>query len=192
MSILGTFVVPHPPIILPEVGHGEEVKIKATTEAYRETMRQAAALKPDTVIITSPHSIMYADYFHISPGAKASGNFAAFRAPQLEIEVTYDQGFVSALAGECEKRGISAGTLGEKNPFLDHGTLIPLRFLGEFTSEFNLVRIGLSLLLAPIMGLQGIWLAMAIELGFRGLVFLCRQAFLFRPKSYLLQMSLPK
>ena len=67
-------------------------------------------------------------------------------------------------------------------------------FIPSLLNLFSLwfVRIGLSLLLAPIMGLQGIWLAMAIELGFRGLVFLCRQAFLFRPKSYLLQMSLPK
>ena len=32
--ILGAFMVPHPPIILPEVGRGEEKKIRATTDAY--------------------------------------------------------------------------------------------------------------------------------------------------------------
>ena len=144
MPILGAFAVPHPPIIMPEVGHGEEKKIQATIDAYRTAMQQAAALKPDTVIITSPHTTMYADYFHISPGAKASGNFAAFRAPQVEIEVTYDTELIKALSAECDKRHISAGTLGERNASLDHGTLIPLRFLGEYTTSFNVVRIGLS------------------------------------------------
>lgn len=36
------------------------------------------------------------------------------------------------------------------------------------------VRLTLAALLAPTMGLQGVWLAMAIELGFRGAIFLWR------------------
>ena len=30
MSIVGAFIVPHPPIILPEVGKGEEKEIQKT------------------------------------------------------------------------------------------------------------------------------------------------------------------
>lgn len=144
MSILGAFAVPHPPIILPEVGRDEEKKIRATIDAYKEAMRRAAALKPETLVITSPHSVMYADYFHVSPGESASGNFGNFRAPQLEIEVTYDTDFVRALESECREQKIPAGTLGERDASLDHGTLIPLRFIGEFATEFSIVRIGLS------------------------------------------------
>lgn len=55
MSILGAVMVPHPPIILPEIGRGEEKKIRATTDAYQKAMAFAASLKPETVIITSPH-----------------------------------------------------------------------------------------------------------------------------------------
>ena len=40
MSIVGAFVVPHPPIILPEVGRGEERRIAKTIEAYREAARR--------------------------------------------------------------------------------------------------------------------------------------------------------
>ncbi len=36
------------------------------------------------------------------------------------------------------------------------------------------VRITLAALLAPVMGLQGVWLAMCIELCFRGAIFLVR------------------
>ena len=34
MSVAGAVMVPHPPIILPEVGRGEEKKISATDIAY--------------------------------------------------------------------------------------------------------------------------------------------------------------
>lgn len=37
-----------------------------------------------------------------------------------------------------------------------------------------LVRIPLAALMAPTMGLQGVWIAMAVELSFRGLIFLWR------------------
>ncbi len=144
MSILGSFAVPHPPLIIPAVGRGKEKEIASTVAAYRETMKEAAELKPQTVVVLSPHSIMYADYFHISPGRGGAGNFAQFGAPQVEISVTYDTEFVRTLADVCKSRQIAAGTLGEKQAALAHATLIPLWFLNEFTADFDVVRIGLS------------------------------------------------
>ena len=70
MPILAAFAVPHPPIILPEVGRGEEKKIQKTIDAYETVMAQAAQLQPDTLIITSPHAELYLDYFHITPDGR--------------------------------------------------------------------------------------------------------------------------
>ncbi|QEY35772.1 AmmeMemoRadiSam system protein A [Caproiciproducens galactitolivorans] len=144
MSIVGAFIVPHPPIILPEVGRGEERKIQRTIDAYREAARRAAALQPDTVVVTSPHATLYADYFHISPGEKACGNLKAFGIPGVSLEAQYDSAFVRALEEEAGKAGLPAGTLGGQDKMLDHGTLIPLRFLNETPVRYRLVRIGLS------------------------------------------------
>lgn len=147
MSILGAVAVPHPPIILPEVGHGEERKISATTAAYEEISRRIVELNPETIIITSPHSIMYADYFHISPGATTSGNMAQFRAPQVAITVNYDTDLAKKISADAMAKNIPAGTLGERNSELDHGTMIPLRFLQRAGLDFDRVkflRIGLS------------------------------------------------
>ena len=71
MGILAAMAVPHPPIILPEIGKGEESKIQDTIDSFRNVMQRTAALRPDTIVLTSPHSVMYADYFYISPGKKA-------------------------------------------------------------------------------------------------------------------------
>ncbi|MGN0949790.1 MAG: AmmeMemoRadiSam system protein A [Mitsuokella sp.] len=151
MSILAAVAVPHPPIILPEVGQGEEKKIAKTSAAYQEVMQRVAALEPDTVVITSPHATMYSDYFHISPGKKAMGDFAAFRAPEVQIEVDYDEAFAKTLAAKCMQEDLPAGFLGEREPSLDHGTMIPLYFLQpELTKPVKVVRIGLSGLSADV------------------------------------------
>ncbi|WP_444641534.1 AmmeMemoRadiSam system protein A [Caproiciproducens sp. R1] len=149
MSIAGAFIMPHPPIILPEVGKGEERKIQRTADACREVAGRIAALKPDTVVVTSPHSALYADYFHISPGECAHGDFARFGAPQAAVDVRYDSEFVQALTDAAGKAGLPAGTFGEKEKALDHGTMIPLRFLNEYCTDYRLVRIGLSGLSGP-------------------------------------------
>ena len=65
MTILASFAVPHPPIILPEIGRGEEKKIQNTIDACDTVMKAAADLDPDTLVITSPHAELYLDYFHI-------------------------------------------------------------------------------------------------------------------------------
>ena len=99
--ILGAVAVPHPPIILPEVGRGEEIKISATINAYKEISRRIVELNPETIIITSPHSIMYSDYFHISPGEAATGSMAQFRAPQVALTIDYDVDFVRKLSADA-------------------------------------------------------------------------------------------
>jgi len=145
MAIVAAMAVPHPPIILPEIGRGEEEKIAKTTAAYREVMKRAASLEPDTVVITSPHATMYSDYFHISPGEKAEGDFGAFRCPEVRIGAEYDEAFSQALADACAAEDLPAGFLGERKPALDHGTMIPLYFLQpELKKPVKVVRIGLS------------------------------------------------
>lgn len=145
MSVLAAVMVPHPPIILPEIGHGEEKKIQKTTDAYRDAMQFLASFHPDTVVITSPHTVMYRDYFHISPGRSARGDFRQFRAPEVKLFTFYDQEFVATLSELAKDADIPAGTLGERDPALDHGTMIPLRFFNEFADfDYHTVRIGLS------------------------------------------------
>ncbi|MBH1941912.1 AmmeMemoRadiSam system protein A [Mobilitalea sibirica] len=144
MSLLGAFIVPHPPLIIPEVGKGEEKMVSKTIESYHKVAKQIAELKPDTIILTTPHSIMYSDYFHISPGQGAKGDMKRFGAGNVKFQVAYDELFVEALEAAAEREGIEAGTLGEKDRALDHGTMVPLYFINRYLKDYKLVRIGLS------------------------------------------------
>lgn len=144
MSISGSFIFPHPPLIIPEVGKGQEAAIQKTIDAYEKCAMQIARLKPETIILISPHSTMYLDYFHISPGKKAQGDFGNFQAKKVRIEAEYDEEFVSALEKRASICEIPAGTMGEKDARFDHGTMVPLYFVNQFYKDYKLVRIGLS------------------------------------------------
>ena len=144
MPIVAAFMVPHPPMIVPEVGRGSENQVEKTIKAYEKVADEIAALKPETIIISSPHSIMYSDYFHISPGAGARGSFADFGAPQVRFDVDYDEELVKLICARADASHFPAGTLGEKRPELDHGTMVPLWFITKKYKDFKLVRTGLS------------------------------------------------
>ena len=142
--LLAGYMVPHPPIAVPEIGRGEERKIQATIDSFTAVAEDIAALAPETIILTSPHAVMYRDYFHISPGKGAKGSFAQFRAADVRFDVEYDEELVQAIAGEADKVGFPAGTLGERDPHLDHGTMVPLYFIDKLFRDYKLIRIGLS------------------------------------------------
>ena len=137
-------MVPHPPLIIPAVGRGEERKIAKTIASYEEVARQIAELEPDTIIISSPHSIMYSDYFHISPGRKARGSFSRFRAPEVTFEETYDSELRDKICELCDDIDFPCGILGEKDPELDHGTMVPLYFIRQRYDKGKIIRLGLS------------------------------------------------
>ena len=144
MAILAAFAVPHPPLIIPLVGNGRERGIQATIDAYEEVGRRVAELAPDTIVVSSPHATLYRDYFHVSPGRGARGDFSRFGASRAAYRVTYDEEFADALDGACERVGVSGGTGYEREPRLDHGTMIPVHFIQKHYTDFKLVRIGLS------------------------------------------------
>ncbi|MGI6214477.1 MAG: AmmeMemoRadiSam system protein A [Christensenellales bacterium] len=144
MSIIGAAIVPHPPLIVHEVGRGEEEIVHKTIHSYREVAKKIAAMQPETLVISSPHTVMYQDYFHISPGKEARGSLSQFGAPQVHINVEYDRELSRTICAEAKALNFPAGTLGERDPSLDHGTMVPLYFIRQYYKNFKIIRVGLS------------------------------------------------
>lgn len=142
MSVLGAFMVPHPPLIIPEVGKGQERLIDNTVSAFRKAAGVVGEMRPDTVVVFSPHAVMYADYFHVSPGMSARGDFGMFRAPQVVVEAEYDTELVNEIVRLSDEMDFPMGTEGEKDRNLDHGTMIPLYFIRQQIRDYRVVRIG--------------------------------------------------
>ena len=144
MPMLGAILTPHPPVLLPQVGRGREPAIAATARAMEAAAAQVAAWEPDVLIVASPHTVLYADYFHIAPGRGAAGDMAAFGAPQVRLEVRYDTALRAELIRRAEEAGLTAGTLGQREADLDHGVVIPLWYLRRAGVDCPILRLGLS------------------------------------------------
>ena len=138
------YIVPHPPIILSEIGRGQERVIQNTVNAYRMIAHDIASAKPQTIVVFSPHVPSYRDYIQISDGAQAFGSFEAFGVKDVDMKVLYDEDFVDMLCHAAASQGLPAGTLGEQSQTLDHGTMVPLHFILQEYTDFRLVRISVS------------------------------------------------
>ncbi len=148
MSLIRAFVLPHPPLAVPEVGKGNERGIKKTLDNYEKVAKEIANLKPDTIILSSPHAPSYRDYFHVTDASSLKGDLSMFGAPQVKIEVPCDRGFLKALTHKAKASSFPAGQEGYKGNELDHGSMVPLYFIMSAYDDFSLVRIspsGLSL-----------------------------------------------
>lgn len=130
-------LVPHPPLIVDGIGKGE---IPDTVNAYKKVSANIEKLNPETVVIISPHSVMYDDYFHIAPRASASGDFGAFGVKSIKFNVEYDEEFANSIGEFARKEGLQAGPHGAKTSSLDHGVMVPLYFI----KAKKIVRLSLS------------------------------------------------
>ena len=142
MPIIKTYMVPHPPLIIPEIGKGGEEQIKKTTESYEIVAKEISELKPDTIIISSPHTIMYGDYFHITNANKVSGDFSNFNASNISFEEEQDIELIEEIENISKKYNFPAGRT--KDIELDHGTMIPLYFIRKYYKEGKIIVLGPS------------------------------------------------
>jgi len=144
MAIIKAYTLPHPPVALPAVGRGQEKGMNKSLAAFDEVARDVSALAPDTIVYITPHNVLYADYFHISPGAAARGDFSRFGARGVKLETRYDEEFVGVLTRIAEENGVPAGTRGEKDARLDHGVAVPMWFINNRYAEYMAVRVSQS------------------------------------------------
>ena len=145
MSLLASFIVPHPPLIIPNIGKGSEKQVSKTISAYKEIAKQVASLNPETIIISSPHAPMYSDCFYISNSPTLTGNLANFGAKEISFTEEVDTKLVDEITELAKKHHFPVYKDIPSVP-LDHGTIIPLYFIRKELPKCLIIVIGLSTL----------------------------------------------
>ncbi|MBR6160184.1 MAG: AmmeMemoRadiSam system protein A [Lachnospiraceae bacterium] len=146
------YIMPHPPIAVPEVGKEEIEKIEATGAAFKKASEDIADYDPETIVIISPHAPLLADAFFISKGHKCEGNLERFGAPDPSVKYTYDRELSDEIVRLCEVADIPVWYSEEDSTKLDHGTVVPLYFVNrEYgfrikEAPYRIVRISPSFL----------------------------------------------
>lgn len=143
-TIQGGIMVCHPPLILPNIGRGEEKKIAEITKAYQEAADEIRKMDPDTIVIVSPHAPSYLDYIQLTAPATSKGSMAQFRDPYDTFVIHNDLELVDEMEKLAKAEGFPMGTLGQQNGDLDHGTMVPLYFISDLLDKKKVIRMGIG------------------------------------------------
>lgn len=148
LSLEGFYLLPHPPIVVPEVGRGEEDKIANTNNSFHVIGKEIAGKEPDTIVIITPHAVMFQDAIALSYEDKISGDMGKFGAPQVSMKLEIDKKLTSKIYELAYNEGIPVvmATNSLVNKYnasieLDHGSMVPLYFINKYHKEYKLVHI---------------------------------------------------
>lgn len=124
-------LTPHPPIIIPEIGKDEAKKVKKTIEAMQKLARALKKSSPDTIIVISPHGLVYPDRINICGMELLRGSLAQFGVESINYKFKNDILLAQKIDKAANKNGIQALLYHNGNSFfeLDHGIVVPLYFL---------------------------------------------------------------
>ncbi|MHC1682886.1 MAG: AmmeMemoRadiSam system protein A [Clostridiaceae bacterium] len=152
-KILGFYTMPHPPIVIPEVGKGEENKIQSTFDSCSKIGEEISKLNPSTIIIITPHGTMFSDAVAITSEDKLSGSLSNFGVPQVKMDFNIDIPLTDKIASKAEQHNVPVVKLDNRvadlynTDFkLDHGTIVPLYFINKRANNFKLVHITYGML----------------------------------------------
>ena len=152
-KILGRYLTPHPPIIIPEIGQGEEEKVRDTVDSMREIARDIKRKSPKTIVLITPHGPVFRDAIAISDVKEIKGDFAKFGNPSVGLKKDINTSLTKKIIEDTLDENISLAPINEdsKDNYgieleLDHGSLVPLYYIDKEYSDYNLVHITYGIL----------------------------------------------
>jgi MEMO1 family protein len=144
-------LVPHPPIIVPEIGGGDIGRAARTVEGMRRFASELVSAAPSTVIVVGPHGPVLSRAFAAIGGAALEGDFADFGAPQLRMNWQGDQSLIREIKIVAGEAGIEVAEVGgstgggRRQGELDYATLVPLYYLRAAGYEGRVVALSMAL-----------------------------------------------
>lgn len=170
MKVLGTYLMPHPPILVSEIGMGEEIKASATIRAMHDVAKEIAYKKPETVVIISPHGPLFTDAINIRAKNPLSGNLEAFGSAQIGMLKANDVELMERILEEAYQAQVPSVKLDKQlatrfdlDEEVDHGIIIPVHFISQYYQNFKVVAITYGMLSEDALYDFGICIQKAAE-----------------------------
>lgn len=169
-KIISSYMVPHPPIIIPEVGKGGEAEAAKTIEAVKRAAADIGKARPATIIITTPHGPVFEDYIHISSSETLEGTMSRFGAKDVKLRFKNNPDLVDRIVEAAREKDIPCGGIDDTisgkyriSKELDHGATVPLYFINREYSDFKLVHISIAAMPFEQLYVFGTCIQKAIE-----------------------------
>lgn len=117
--------MPHPPLLVPEVGKRELVKVVKTSGAMRELGYRIANSGAELLIIITPHGPLFKDAIAVAGGDEMAGDFGQFGAGDVRVSFHNDTELRRYLEEGAQKAKIPLEVVPSE---LDHGAGVPLYY----------------------------------------------------------------
>lgn len=144
-QLKSAYILPHPPIAWHDIGRGEEYKIQKTIDGCRKVAGMVAREKPETIVLISPHNVVFEDAFYINPGCSESDDLLQFGSA-ASVTYNYDVELRNEILRLCNERKIPTTADEIYAGRHDHGSVLPLLFVNEKYSGYKVLRIAPSFL----------------------------------------------
>ena len=149
------FLMPHPPIIIPEVGKGAEKEVSKTIESCRKVGDIIEESDAETIVIITPHGPVFRDAVAMINTDTISGDFSNFEAPEVTLIYDIDLALTKEIIEITSDNKIAVASIDEKTSKLynvelnlDHGAMVPL-YYADKKRNHKLVHITYGML-SPI------------------------------------------
>ncbi len=139
VGIIFSCIVPHPPLLVPDMGRGEEKRISATIEAMEKLADKLAQQEPQTILVISPHGTSYPGAMGVLTAKSSSGNMRNWGVRGPDQYFDNDLNLVAAIEKEADAAGIPLQSIGEKSYDIDHGVLVPMHYLIRAVKDIPMV-----------------------------------------------------
>lgn len=120
--------LPHPPIIVPEVGGKRRKEAAKTISAFEEAAEEFGGEDVDLIISVGPHGEIDWNQITIDMAERFKGDLSRFNAREVSLKLESANKFAEKLVkhfgdkAEYDVKGINSGNL-------DHGMMVPAYFL---------------------------------------------------------------
>jgi len=145
MPVVYGVILPHPPILVPQIGGGRIKEAEKSRKAYLEAARRLKAIEKeyDTIVVITPHGEVGQSAVHSYTSHVFEGHFGYFNSPKPVFKFKGDPELGNAVVKEAHKMSVNAAPIAES--FLDHGALVPLSYFVDAGIKKPILPIAIAL-----------------------------------------------
>lgn len=136
MPLIKAFLLPHSPLLIPEIGRANHEFLAKTTAAYQKAKTDFIEAGIETVVVISPHNRIRENFFILNAAPEMEISFPEFGfiPPKnfLKGDVLLSDKIKNVLKDELPLRNLSDNVL-------DYGSAIPLYLLKTPETNFKIL-----------------------------------------------------
>lgn len=144
MSLVFAALVPHAPILIPEIGGSDLKSAEKTVQGLVQLGMDFAESRPDTVICISPHAPVLHDRVGVSYADELSGNLQEWQF-DYQLDFKGDKRLVEQMVEAAWAHKVAVDTYAHQaeQVTLDYATVVPLYYLtkGYYPERLTVVSI---------------------------------------------------